>query len=112
MSSIGRKPFQFRQRGHYRPRPESNRMRNSRCPHNSLIARDALFTIAETYRSDLNQPEKARRTYREFLARYAVQEAGGRDHLEYWIPAEDLSAFNAAIVGKIEVTAEFSAESR
>ena len=49
---------------------------------------------------------------REFLARYAVQEAGGRDHLEYWIPAEDLSALNAAIVGKIEVTAEFSAEPR
>ena len=48
----------------------------------------------------------------EFLARYTVQEAGGRDHLEYWIPAEDLSAFNAAIVGKIEVTAEFPAEPR
>ena len=45
---------------------------------------------------------------RDFLARYDVQEAGGRDHLEYWIPAEDLPAFNAAIVGKIEVTAEFS----
>ena len=49
---------------------------------------------------------------REFLARYAVQEAGGRDHLEYWIPAEDLCALNAAIVGKIEVTAEFPAEPR
>jgi hypothetical protein len=36
-----------------------------------------------------------------------VRKAGGRSHLEYWIPAEDLPAFNAAIVGEIEVIAEF-----
>jgi hypothetical protein len=29
------------------------------------------------------------------------------DHLEYWIPAEDLDAFNAAIVGLIEVIHSF-----
>jgi len=33
-----------------------------------------------------------------------VQLAGGRDHAEYWIPAEELDDFNAAIVGVIEVT--------
>src|ERR1700709_1880408 len=43
---------------------------------------------------------------RSYLDRYGVQEAGGRSHLEYWIPAEDLPAFNNAIVGEIEVTAE------
>jgi hypothetical protein len=48
------------------------------------------------------------RVRRNFLDRYQVQEAGGRSHLEYWIPAEDLPAFNAAIVGEIEVTAEFT----
>lgn len=42
-----------------------------------------------------------------FLDRYQVQVAGGREYREYWIPAEDLSAFNEAIVGKIEVTARF-----
>jgi hypothetical protein len=42
-----------------------------------------------------------------FLDRYQVQEAGGRSHLEYWIPAEDLPAFNAALVGEIEVIAEY-----
>lgn len=42
-----------------------------------------------------------------YLSRYAVQEAGGRAHLEYWIPAEDLDAFNAALVGRIEVVHEF-----
>jgi hypothetical protein len=42
-----------------------------------------------------------------FLAAYDVKDAGGQAHREYWIPAEDLPAFNAAIVGTIDVTAEF-----
>jgi hypothetical protein len=50
------------------------------------------------------------RVRRDFLDGYQVQEAGGRSHLEYWIPSEDLPAFNAAIVGEIEVTAEFQRE--
>jgi hypothetical protein len=37
-----------------------------------------------------------------------VKDAGGRSHLEYWIPAEDLDAFNAAIVGVIEVISSFT----
>ena len=40
----------------------------------------------------------------------AVKDAGGRSHREYWIPAEDLPAFNAAIVGPIVVIAEFRGE--
>lgn len=43
----------------------------------------------------------------DFLVRYEVQKAGGREHREYWIPAEDLDAFNAAIVGLIEVVRAF-----
>jgi hypothetical protein len=43
-----------------------------------------------------------------FLARYQVQEAGGRAHLEYWIPADALDDFNAAIVGPIEIVRSFS----
>lgn len=42
-----------------------------------------------------------------YLADYRVEEAGGRAHFEYWIPAEEMDAFNAAIVGEIEVTREF-----
>jgi hypothetical protein len=42
-----------------------------------------------------------------FLDGYEVQLAGGREHQEYWIPAEELDAFNRAIVGCIEVVAEF-----
>lgn len=44
---------------------------------------------------------------KDYLDQYEVQEAGGRAHLEYWIPAEDIDAFNAAIVGKIEITRTF-----
>jgi hypothetical protein len=44
---------------------------------------------------------------RSFIELYDVQEAGGRSHLEYWIPAEELDAFNAAIVGLIEVVHSF-----
>jgi hypothetical protein len=44
---------------------------------------------------------------RDFLDRHPVREAGGRSHLEYWIPAEELGRFNAAIVGEIEVVAKF-----
>ena len=47
------------------------------------------------------------RVRRDFLDRYKVQEAGGKEHLEYWIPADDLPAFNLAILGEIEVAAEF-----
>lgn len=42
-----------------------------------------------------------------FLANYEPQEAGGRDLREYWIPAEELGAFNDAIVGSIEVISEW-----
>ncbi|MFD0638816.1 hypothetical protein [Catenulispora yoronensis] len=42
--------------------------------------------------------------------RYPTQSAGGAAHLELWVPAEELDAFNAAIVGEIEVVAEYSAD--
>jgi hypothetical protein len=43
-----------------------------------------------------------------FLSHYQVQEVGGRAYLEYWIPAEALDDFNAAIVGPIEIVSSFS----
>jgi len=51
------------------------------------------------------------RAIKEFLANYEVHEAGGRTRREYWIPAEDLPGLNAALVGKIEAIAEFTAPS-
>lgn len=42
-----------------------------------------------------------------FLSGYEVQTVGGKQHQEYWIPAEDLAELNENIVGKIEVIAEY-----
>ena len=47
------------------------------------------------------------RVRRSFLDRYEVHQVGGKTILEYWIPAGDLDALNASIVGKIELIAEF-----
>jgi hypothetical protein len=48
------------------------------------------------------------RVTKAFLDNYEVHEAGGKIHREYWIPAADLATFNAALVGEIEVIAEFT----
>ena len=42
-----------------------------------------------------------------FIEQYDVQQVGGRDIVEYWIPAEQLAEFNDNIVGLIEVVAEY-----
>lgn len=47
------------------------------------------------------------RVRRDYLDRFEIQDAGGKAHQEYWIPAEEMDAFNAAIVGTIEVVREF-----
>lgn len=43
-----------------------------------------------------------------FLSAYERKVVGGREHEEYWVPAESLAAFNDAIVGPIEVIASYS----
>lgn len=57
-----------------------------------------------------------------FVTRFAVKKSfldgferkvvGGSEHEEYWIPAEDLEAFNTNIIGKIEVIREFTPADR
>ena len=44
---------------------------------------------------------------RSFLHDYEVHQVGGQTILEYWIPADDLPALNASIVGEIELVAEY-----
>jgi hypothetical protein len=48
----------------------------------------------------------------DFLAKYERKIVGGHTHEEYWIPAEQLDAFNAAIVGKIEMIGRFTEQDR
>jgi hypothetical protein len=44
---------------------------------------------------------------REFMERFPIQQVGGSEHTEWWVPAEQLDELNANIVGPIEVLAEF-----
>lgn len=41
------------------------------------------------------------------MKRYRVEQVGGSQHTEWWIPAEELEEMNANIVGLIEVIHEF-----
>jgi hypothetical protein len=43
----------------------------------------------------------------DYLEGYEVHRVGSAVHEEYWIPAEDLAAFNARIIGRIEVVRAF-----
>ena len=47
------------------------------------------------------------RVLKSFMDRYPMQQVGGRDHTEWWIPAEELETLNDNIVGLIEVIAEY-----
>ena len=50
------------------------------------------------------------RVPRDYLSRFEPHEVGGRDHVEYWIPAEELDEFNDNIEGQIELLHEFRPE--
>ncbi len=39
----------------------------------------------------------------KYLAKYEIQNVGGKTHNELWIPSEELVEFNNHILGKIEV---------
>jgi hypothetical protein len=84
-----------------------------RLPHQPIFYPVLSEDYARKIARDWNVPASGRgyvtrfQVWKAFLDRYQVQRAGGRDHAEYWIPAEDLAAFNAAIVGDIEVIAEY-----
>ncbi|MCC3157854.1 hypothetical protein LJ737_11445 [Hymenobacter sp. 15J16-1T3B] len=45
-----------------------------------------------------------------YAARFPVQNVGGPEHDELWVPAEELAEFNLHILGPIEVTQTFRRE--
>lgn len=67
--------------------------------------------IAKDWNSRINENKQG------FVTRFAVRAdvvnsykrevVGAKMHEELWVPAEELDAFNKAIVGKIEVIAKF-----
>ncbi len=42
-----------------------------------------------------------------YLARFPIRQVGAREHQEYRVPAEELQAFNAHIVGLVEIISAF-----
>lgn len=42
-----------------------------------------------------------------FMDRFPLEKVGGREHTEWWIPAEQLEELNDNIVGLIEVIGEY-----
>ncbi len=45
---------------------------------------------------------------KDLMDRYEIQTVGGKNHTEWWIPAEELAELNANIVGLIEVIGEYT----
>jgi hypothetical protein len=46
----------------------------------------------------------------DYLNQFEVKKVGGKEHLEYWIPAEELEEFNRHIHGEIQVIRKFLKE--
>jgi hypothetical protein len=42
-----------------------------------------------------------------FVHKFPIQLAGGRQHRELWLPADELAEFNRHIIGEIRVTEAF-----
>jgi hypothetical protein len=46
----------------------------------------------------------------DYAAKFPVQKVGGKQHLELWVPAEELEDFNRHIVGVISITDVYRGE--
>ena len=47
------------------------------------------------------------RVRKSFMDRYPLEKVVGREHMEWWIPAEEFEALNDNIIGLIEVIGEY-----
>lgn len=75
-------------------------------PYAEKIARDWNVKYNDDHRGYVTRF----RVRADIANAYERQFVGGRECEELWVPAEDLAAFNAAIIGSIEVIAEFGPE--
>ena len=68
--------------------------------------------IAKDWNSRINDDKEGyvtRFSVRKDIAdKYKPEVVGAKEYVEIWVPAEELEAFNAAIVGKIEVIVKYS----
>ena len=47
---------------------------------------------------------------RSFVDSYSLEKVGGKNHTEWWIPAEKMTELNDSIVGKIEMIGRYPSE--
>ena len=47
---------------------------------------------------------------RSFADAYSLEKVGGKDHMEWWIPAEKMNELNDSIVGRIEMIGRYPSE--
>ncbi len=87
-----------------------------RLPEQPIFYPVMTFTYAEQIARDWNSKDERHNHVgyvTEFdvlvsaLTTYDEQQVGSRAHRELWVPAEELAAFNRAIVGAIRVVAEY-----
>lgn len=92
-----------------------------RLPDQPIFYPVTTFDYAEKIARDWNSSQPAPNNFgfvtkfeilEEMAAKYPIEDAGGKAHQEMWVPAEDLEAFNDAIVGKIEVVAKYQDRKR
>jgi hypothetical protein len=76
-----------------------------------VLNEDYAAQIARDWNAKHNTPKRGYVTrfavQTTFLERYTIQTVGAAIHQEYWIPADELEAFNQHIVGTIEVIASY-----
>jgi hypothetical protein len=92
-----------------------------RLPEQPIFYPVANFEYAEQIARDWNSTD-ARHANIGFVTRFKVasavlaaykpQQVGAKLHTEYWIPADELEQFNDAIIGTIDVVAEYRHGSR
>ena len=87
-----------------------------RLPDQPIFYPVTTFAYAEKIARDWNSSQPAPNnvgyvTRFEITAalanKYPIENAGGKDHQELWVPAEDLEDFNDGIVVKIELVATY-----
>ena len=93
-----------------------NRRWPPRLPDQSIFYPVTTFAYAEKIARDWNSvlraPENEGFVTRFEIdaataSRYSLKQAGGRDHEELWVPADELELFNDGIIGFIEVIARY-----
>ena len=76
-----------------------------RLPEQPIFYPVCSYRYAEEIASKWNAPEGRGYVTRfevakTFLAEYEKHQVGSKEHIEYWIPAQELGTFNQSIVGK------------